>query len=54
MEFLLQRECTVEDEAALAGKPAPLMRQFFIDSKFVPLEASYRRNIFARSSPPLV
>jgi hypothetical protein len=55
-DLLLERESTVEDEAARAGKPAHLMRQFFIYSKFkcVPLEASYFRNDFAYSSPQLV
>jgi hypothetical protein len=55
-DLLLEPESTVEDEAARAGKPAHLMRQFFIDSKFkcVPLEASYSRNAFAHFSPQVV
>jgi hypothetical protein len=53
---LLERESTVEHEAARAGKPVHLMRLFFTDSQFklVPLESSYSLNIFANSSPPLL
>jgi hypothetical protein len=56
IDLLLQRESTVEDEAARAGKAAHLMRLYFIYAQFklVPLESSYSRSIFAYSSPQLL
>jgi hypothetical protein len=51
--LLLERESTVEDQAARAGKPAHRMRLFFIDSqlKLVPQESSWSRVIVETYSP---
>jgi hypothetical protein len=56
IDLLLERESTVEDQAACASKPEHLMRLFFIDAqlKLVRLEASSSRKIFVYSSPELV
>ena len=55
IDLLPERENTVEDEVARAGRPVHLMRLVFIDSqlKLVPLESSDSRKIFATYSPRL-
>jgi hypothetical protein len=53
IDFLLQRESTVENEAAATDKPEHLVRLLFIypQLKFVRLHASSSHNIFAYLSP---